>query len=401
MKNISVIFMGTPEFCVPILEYLINDSTNLKYGWKYDAGDTHTIKTNFLSNADGTTSENPENNKIAAFNGTKLDYRDVQIRCKVVSTANMPKKITNIADITGCKDSEGNVIKNPSTGERDSTVKNVTIPADLSSYRDQEINRQDPTDPDYIPGQEDDDDFEKLILKEFDLSLKKFITAVNDTEITNREPQVDVSPLKGTSTTAKYTYKISPEKNPVVVENSDIVTYTIRVYNEGSVSGYAKEVKDDIPEGLEFLPENETNKEYRWVMLDENGEETTEVSKAKTIATDYLSKEQEKTAGTNLIKAFDPETMDTLDYKDVKVAFKVVATKQSDGLIVNTAEISKASDEDIDSTPGNNVPGEDDIDDAPVIISTATGNVPTYVTLSAISIGILAAGVILIKKFVI
>ena len=25
MKNISVIFMGTPEFCTPILEYLIND----------------------------------------------------------------------------------------------------------------------------------------------------------------------------------------------------------------------------------------------------------------------------------------------------------------------------------------------------------------------------------------
>ena len=344
------------------LEYLMNDSTNLKYGWKYEAGDTHTIKTNFLSNADGTTSENPENNKIAAFNGTKLDYRDVQIRCKVVETANMPKKITNIADITGCKDSEGNVITNPSTGERDSTVKNVTIPTDLPSYKDQEINRQDPTDPDYIPGQEDDDDFEKLILKEFDLSLKKFITAVNDTEITNRDPQVDVSPLKGTGTTAKYTYKISPEKNPVVVENSDTVTYTIRVYNEGEASGYADKIRDDIPTGLEFLPDNSINTEYRWKMYDENNNETIDVSKAKTIATDYLSKAQEEATGrTNLLNAFEM-TNTTLDYKDVKVAFKVIEPNSSKNIIINKAQIAEDSGDDRDSTPDEWIDGEDDQD---------------------------------------
>ena len=37
--------------------------------------------------------------------------------------------------------------------------------------------------------------------------------------------------------------------------------YTIKVTNEGEIEGYAKEVKDRIPEGLEFLPDNETNKE--------------------------------------------------------------------------------------------------------------------------------------------
>ena len=344
------------------LEFLMNDSTNLKYGWKYDSGDTHTIKTNFLSDADGTTSENPEDNKMLAFNGTKLDYRDVQIRCKVVETANMPKKITNIAEITGCKDSEGNVITNPSTGERDSTVKNVTIPTDLPGYKDQEINRQDPTDPDYIAGQEDDDDFEKLILKEFDLSLKKFVTKVNDTEITNRDPQVDVSPLKGTGTTAKYTYKISPEKNPVVVENSDIVTYTIRIYNEGEANGYAEKIRDDIPAGLEFLPDNSTNIEYRWKMYDENNQETTDVSKAKTIATDYLSKTQEETSGrTNLLKAFEM-TNTTLDYKDVKVAFKVIEPNSSKNIIINKAQIAEDSDNDRDSTPDQWIDGEDDQD---------------------------------------
>lgn len=344
------------------LEYILDDEINLKYGWKYDTENTHRLKTNYLSNADGTTSETPEENKLAAFDGTKLDYKDVQIRCKVVSTANMPKKITNIAEITGCKDEEGNVITSPATGERDSSVKNVQIPADLPSYKDQEINRQDPTDPDYIPGQEDDDDFEKLLLKEFDLSLKKFITKVNDTEITNRAPQVDVTPLKGTGTTAKYTYQISPEKNPVVVENSDIVEYTIRIYNEGEANGYAEIVRDDIPAGLEFLPENATNIEYRWKMYDANGNETTDASKATTITTDYLSKAQEDATGrNNLLKAFEM-TKTTLDYRDVKVAFKVIEPNSSKNTIVNHAQIAEDTGDDRDSTPDVWNEGEDDQD---------------------------------------
>ena len=344
------------------LEYILDDEINLKYGWKYDTENTHRLKTNYLSNADGTTSETPEENKLAAFDGTKLDYKDVQIRCKVVSTANMPKKITNIAEITGCKDEEGNVITSPATGERDSSVKNVQIPADLQSYKDQEINRQDPIDPDYIPGQEDDDDFEKLLLKEFDLSLKKFITKVNDTEITNRTPQVDVTPLKGTGTTAKYTYQISPEKNPVVVENSDIVEYTIRIYNEGEANGYAEVVRDDIPTGLEFLPENATNIEYRWKMYDADGNETTDVSKATTITTDYLSKAQEDATGrNNLLKAFEM-TKTTLDYRDVKVAFKVIEPNSSKNTIVNHAQIAEDTGDDRDSTPDVWNEGEDDQD---------------------------------------
>ncbi len=344
------------------LEYILDDEINLKYGWKYDTENTHRLKTNYLSNADGTTSETPEENKLAAFDGTKLDYKDVQIRCKVVSTANMPKKITNIAEITGCKDEEGNVITSPTTGERDSSVKNVQIPADLPSYKDQEINRQDPTDPDYIPGQEDDDDFEKLLLKEFDLSLKKFITKVNDTEITNRAPQVDVTPLKGTGTTAKYTYQISPEKNPVVVENSDIVEYTIRIYNEGEANGYAEIVRDDIPAGLEFLPENATNIEYRWKMYDANGNETTDASQATTITTDYLSKAQEDATGrNNLLKAFEM-TKTTLDYRDVKVAFKVIEPNSSKNTIVNHAQIAEDTGDDRDSTPDEWNEGEDDQD---------------------------------------
>ena len=74
------------------------------------------------------------------------------------------------------------------------------------------------------------------------------------------------------------------------------------------------------------------------------------------------------------------------------------------GLKVNTAEISKDYNEygtpDIDSTPNNKVPGEDDIDDAPVMLTVKTGQAATYAGVTVIVLTILAGGVISIKKFV-
>ena len=59
------------------------------------------------------------------------------------------------------------------------------------------------------------------------------------------------------------------------------------------MAGYAEEIEDDIPEGLIFLPDNKTNKDFRWKMYyyDENNNlvETDDVEKAEVIRTDYLS----------------------------------------------------------------------------------------------------------------
>ena len=191
--------------------------------------------------------------------------------------------------------------------------------------------------------------------KIFDLALRKFITAVNDNEVTNRIPELSM----GEDGNIKYDHT----KDPVEVENGNIVTYTLRIFNEGEIAGYANKVKDDVPEGLEFLPENEINKEYRWVQSEDK----------KSIETDYLSKEQEQTEGANLIKAFDKEagiTDKNPDYRDLKIAFRVTEPNTSDRIIVNTAEITDDRDdnndpvEDKDSTPNNNNEWnkEDDLD---------------------------------------
>ena len=200
--------------------------------------------------------------------------------------------------------------------------------------------------------------------KEFDLALRKFITEVKTGVGTENEKQINVTdrvPTFKIDNQGKYVYEHT--KEPVIVANNNIVTYTLRVYNEGTMDGYAKQIKDNIPEGLEFLPSNEVNQKYKWVMLDKYGKETTEVENAKSIVSNYLSKEHEKTAGENLLKAFDIERYKSgeikePDYKEVKVSFKVNSSEKSEKIIINKAQISDDSDKD-----GNKVDDRDSIPD--------------------------------------
>ena len=208
----------------------------------------------------------------------------------------------------------------------------------------------------------------------FDLALRKYITAVNGEELTGdakREPTPQASTSIGRDIDYKFPDPIDPKSsNPVIVKNGDIVTYTIRVYNEGTINGYVKEIKDDIPEGLEFLPTHPINVMYGWVP---NG--------ANSVKTDYWSKDNDEErlldeGRTGLMYAFDWETEDysTLDYRDVQIAFRVIAPNSYQGLIKNIAEIKEHTDEngddieDKDSVPDNDIPGEDDIDDEYLIL---------------------------------
>ena len=78
------------------------------------------------------------------------------------------------------------------------------------------------------------------------MSLRKFITELNNqTVVPSRVPDVDVSTI---STTGTATYNHT--KEPVNVKIGDIVTYTLRVYNEGAIDGYVEEITDYLPECL-------------------------------------------------------------------------------------------------------------------------------------------------------
>ena len=311
------------------LQFIPSDDLNKKYNWKMlDENNNETTK---VSEAKYVVTDYLSNSVIKAYDSTTmdtLDYKDVEVAFKVIAEESTKNEITNYAQISKETDSNGNTVK-----DRDSTPD------------------------EWIDG-EDDQDIEKIKLTYADLALRKFITELNSSEVNpSRVPQVDVTNLaNGTSTTATYNHP----KDPVEVRENDIVTYTLRIYNEGTKNVYASLVEDDIPEGLEFITDNEINKQYKWKILDENRNETTDISKAKYIVTDYLA--------NDLIKAFDPQTMSTLDYRDVKVSFKVKAPTEKDGQIINYAQIIKETDDsgkdvkDRDSTPGKWVDGEDDQD---------------------------------------
>ncbi len=92
--------------------------------------------------------------------------------------------------------------------------------------------------------------FEKLVLmpESFDLKLIKRIVAVNNQNVPERIKKVDVSKLNTLDengklvTTGDYTLN----KVPVAVKKGDIVTYTFRIYNEGTIDGYASEITQKI-----------------------------------------------------------------------------------------------------------------------------------------------------------
>lgn len=342
------------------LEFVNNDF-NAANGWVLDANDAtqRTLKTTLLS------AEKDKENIIKGFDNQTLNYKDIKLQLKVKNNVPPLKIITSISEISKSSN-QSNIV------DRDDR-KNASIPSDdkLSEYRGNQANKTALDDRDYYyQGQEDDDDFEKVILQKFDLALKQFLTKVNNTDIKDRIPTVDSTNYgqlnqNGQEITT-MTYKTV--KDPIRVENQDIVKFTIRIYNEGTQDGYATLIRNEISESLEYLPESETNKKYGWFYVDEANQPVQDMSKVKYLATDYLSKNKEKNKDDNLIKYFNSKTMTTPEYKDVEIEFKVKEKVPQNRIIINKAEIAEDSDstgnivDDQDSTPSKWTEGEDDQD---------------------------------------
>ncbi|MBR3255015.1 MAG: DUF11 domain-containing protein [Clostridia bacterium] len=390
---------------------LTESTINTKYGWteSTDANGKTVITSTYMKNNNIVINPVEGNNNFDKLNDLDENnnpkyYYDLQVECIVNNGANSSENnLRNIAAITKYEDKNGNEI--------------TDIDSDKESVNPDNYN---PQNPENGMGEQDDDDLEDLKLVEFDLALRKFITKV-DTEddsgkvvkekvVTDRVPELSIDETTGN---IKYTHT----KEPLYVRPNDIVTYTLRIFNEGNVDGFASVITDDIPDGVAFIPaeQNATNKEYGWKMYAElpegetvdgatevikckvkEGEEersfveTDDPTKAVIIRTDYLSYENGldkmeagSTVNPNLIKAFDKTaglTDTNPDYRDIKVAFRVteqyIKNKVNDKIITNFAQISDDQDEDgkpvndIDSTPDKWNDGEDDQDIEKIRIPT-------------------------------
>ena len=301
-----------------------NSELNKQYGWKQL--ENNVIATNYLN---GQKIAGQKENNI-------LDSKYVEVELEITDKATNGEVLTNIASIVG---------QNPNK-DRDSNPGNVKYPNDLPGYKGNPGNKNDLNDREYFyKGQEDDDDFEKVIVetpekpkpepKNFDLSLRKFINEINGkAPEVSREPKVDVTPLiNKTATTAIYNHS----KEPITVKSGDKVVYTLRVYNEGEVLAKVSEISDYIPAGLDFLPDDEINVKYGWKL---------EGNKATT---KYLENTE--------LKAFDSNSNNvSLDYKDVKIALVVNDKKEEKDSLKNIGEIQNhipRESKDRDSNPGN------------------------------------------------
>ena len=201
----------------------------------------------------------------------------------------------------------------------------------------------------------------------FDLALRKWVTQAIVTE-------------NGQTVVTETGHKAEDDPEDVVKVDlrksklNDVTVkfkYSIRITNEGEIAGEATEIRDDIPKGLKFVAED--NPDWR----EENGQ----------IVTDKL-------AGT---------TLKTGESAEVEIILTWINSEDNLGVLINTAEINKDHNEygvpDRDSTPGNNVPGEDDIDDAPVMVTIKTGNeIALYITIALGTTMILVSGIVMIKK---
>ena len=86
----------------------------------------------------------------------------------------------------------------------------------------------------------------------------------------------------------------------------------LRVYNEGSMAGYAAQIKDHLPEYLEFV-DGDFNKKYGWEVSEDG----------RTVTTKYLSDDK------YLIEAaVEKNGKIELDYKDVPIMCKVTSNAQ-------------------------------------------------------------------------
>ncbi len=195
----------------------------------------------------------------------------------------------------------------------------------------------------------------------FDLRLDKTVTKITVQDGNN----TDVYDYKNVKVAKKDLIGKDVNNTSIIVE------YKLRVTNEGAIAGYVKKIVDYMPSEMKF--NSELNKDW---YTSENG-----ILYNSSLANTLINPGESKEVTLILTKKMTEENL---------------------GLYHNTAEIYEAYNDlgiqDIDSTPGNNKAGEDDISSADVLITLKTGKTITFFGLSITIIGTIAVGAYFVKK---
>lgn len=200
--------------------------------------------------------------------------------------------------------------------------------------------------------------------EKFDLKLDKYISKITLT-----------TPTIGTSQTEYNNETFT--KVEILRQNADkssiVVEYKIVVTNEGAIPGYVNKIIDYLPDDVTFSSEVNSD----WYVAN-NGEAI------------YSS-------------ALANEKINPGESREITLVLTKRLTKDSLGSIMsNTAEIYEATNEagmpDMDSEPANKLESEDDFGRADIVLSVVTGKIIGYSIIIIVALGIVVAGIIVIKK---
>ena len=191
-------------------------------------------------------------------------------------------------------------------------------------------------------------------LQNFDLKLDKYISRIlvqNSAGTTTRE--------YNNVTTAKVELDAKQMNGSNV-----IIEYNIVVTNVGEVAGYARNIVDYVPSDLEFS--SELNKDWY---------ERNNALYTTALGNDIINPGESRTVTLTLTKTMGEDNLVTRNNAEIYEAYNNL------GL------------EDSNSTPGNNVSGENDMGSADVIVSIRTGGV-VYTTIGIIAVIIVLTGIV-------
>ncbi len=157
----------------------------------------------------------------------------------------------------------------------------------------------------------DPDEITVNILKPYQpkLHIESYISKINDEEVNETIPVPNVQEdLETNSVKVKYEKAKLQEK----LRYADKFQITIRIYNEGKGAGYAEKITNIIPEGVEFLKNDETNIENEWKQIDDS-----------TFETEILSYEKgEENEIKEITQTANSETEETEETKETEEQLK-------------------------------------------------------------------------------
>ncbi len=190
-----------------------------------------------------------------------------------------------------------------------------------------------------------------------------------DLEIDNTVTQIMVQTPKGMKTSGFENVKLAKEEIAASELNNATVyiEYTMKVKNNGDVSGYAKKIVDYISGDMEFNSSVEANK--GWFSGTDGNVYSTQLAN---------------------VELKPGET------REIKIILQKKMTEENTGIVSNQVEI--ASDyniygiADIDSIAGNNIQAEDDMSNADAIITIETGEKIIYSIFIVIGVTALSIG---------